>query len=184
MSQLPAAEKRPKGSWVQTDRAAHEAWARFLALPGAATASRVLHLLIADMGELNRVVVSQGALARRLGVDPRTVRRGVALLKEHNWIGSRNIGGAKSGVQAYYINSRVAWQGARDGIRHSLFHAAVYVSEDEQEDLIEHEPELHRIPSMYPGEKQLPSGEGLPPVSQTIFEGLEPDLPATGKSDE
>lgn len=183
MEQLPE-EKKPKGTWVQTDRAAHEAWAHFLALPGATTASRVLHLLIADMGELNRIVISQGALARRLNVDPRTVRRAIGLLKEHNWIGTRNIGGAKSGVQAYIINSRVAWQGAREGIRYSLFDAAVYVSEDEQEDLIEQEPALHRIPALYPGEQQLPSGEGLPPVSQPFFDGLEPDLPGTGKTDE
>ncbi|WP_313138103.1 hypothetical protein [Paracoccus jeotgali] len=170
---------RPKGTWVQTDRAAHEAWAHFLSLPGATAASRVLHLLIADMGDRNRIVISQGALAKRLKVDPRTVRRAVALLRDHNWIGTSNIGGAKSGVQVYYVNSRLAWQGPRDGIRHSLFDAAVYVTEDEQEARIEDAPELHRIPSLYPGEGQLPAGPGLPPVSQPFLDDMEPDLPAT-----
>lgn len=183
MSQLPVENKNHRGTWVQTDRAAHEAWAHFLSLPGATTASRVLHLLIADMGDLNKVVISQGTLAKRLNVDPRTVRRAISILKEYSWIGTSNIGGAKSGVQAYYINSRVAWQGARDGIRYSRFEAAVYVSEDEQEHMIDNEPELHRIPSLYPGETQLPSGDGLPPVSQPSFTGFEPDLP-TSTNDE
>lgn len=174
----PAEIMRSKGTWVQTDRAAHEAWAQFLSLPGATAASRVLHLLIADMGDRNRIVISQGALAQRLNVDPRTVRRAVALLREHNWIGTANIGGAKSGVQVYYINSRVAWQGPRDGIRYSLFEASVYLSQDEQDAAIEDAPELHRIPSLYPGERQLPGGPGLPPVSQPFLGDMEPDLPA------
>jgi len=29
-----------------------------------------------------------------------------------------------------------------------------------------------------PGERQLPTGDGLPPVSQPFLEGLEADLPA------
>ena len=166
-----------RGLWVQTDRAAHEAWAEFLTLKGALTASRVLHLLIARMGERNAYVVSQVELAALLGVDARTVRRGVALLREHNWIQTVGIGGAKSGVQAYIVNSRVAWQGKRDGIRYSEFEARVFVTEREQTAPIEG-PSLQPLPSIYPGEQQLPSGPGLPPVSQPSLHGLEPDLPA------
>lgn len=171
---------RAHGTWVQTDRSAHEAWAQFLALKGATAASRVLHILIARMGERNAVVISQGALADELNVDPRTVRRAIALLRDHNWIQTINLGGAKSGVQGYVVNSRVAWQGSRDGIRHSAFEATVYATEKEQEaGSLDNQKPLHRLPELYPGEKQLPSGEGLPPVSQPFFEGLEPDLPAT-----
>ena len=181
---LPAATGlRPNGTWVQTDRSAHEAWAQFLALKGATAASRVLHILIARMAEKNTVVVSQGTLAEELNVDPRTVRRAIALLRDHNWIQTINLGGAKSGVQAYRVNSRVAWQGARDGIRHTAFEATVYATEAEQEDpVLDDLPPLHRLPDLYPGEKQLPSGKGLPPVSQPSLDGMEPDLPSTVKA--
>lgn len=183
-SNLPGLAKS-HGTWVQTDRSAHEAWAQFLALKGATAASRVLHILIARMADRNAVVISQGALADELKVDPRTVRRAIALLRDHNWIQTISLGGAKSGVQGYIVNSRVAWQGSRDGIRYSTFDATVYASEKEQEaDSIENQQPLHRLPELYPGEKQLPSGEGLPPVSQPFFDGLEPDLPSTGKRHE
>lgn len=174
---------RAHGTWVQTDRSAHEAWAHFLALKGATAASRVLHILIARMADRNAVVISQGALADELQVDPRTIRRAIALLRDHNWIQTVNLGGAKSGVQGYIVNSRVAWQGSRDGIRHSVFDATVYASEKEQEGAIDNLPPLHRLPELYPGEAQLPSGTGLPPVSQPFFDGLEPDLPATRRRD-
>lgn len=168
-----------RGAWVQTDRAAHEAWAQFLAIKGANAASRVLHLLIARMGDKNAVVISQNALAEQLHVDPRTVRRAIAMLREYNWVQTVNIGGAKSGVQAYVINSRVAWQGARDGIRSSIFDATVYATETEQEEIEDQNKPLHRLPDLFPGEAQLASGDGLPPVSQPALPGMDPDLPAT-----
>jgi len=174
---------RTQGTWVQTDRSAHEAWAQFLALKGATAASRVLHILIARMADRNAVVISQGALADELQVDPRTVRRAIALLRDHNWIQTISLGGAKSGVQGYIVNSRVAWQGSRDGIRHSVFDATVYATEREQDATIDNLPPLHRLPELYPGEKQLPSGDGLPPISQRFFDGLEPDLPSTKRLD-
>jgi len=37
---------------------------------------------------------------------------------------------------------------------------------------------LRRIPTLYPGEMQLPSGAGEDPPSQPSIPGLEPDLPA------
>jgi hypothetical protein len=37
--------------------------------------------------------------------------------------------------------------------------------------------ELRRIPVLFPGEQQLPTGDGLPPPSQPSIPGLEPDLP-------
>lgn len=182
-SAVPAVT-RAHGTWVQTDRSAHEAWAQFLGLKGATAASRVLHILIARMGERNAVVISQGALADELQVDPRTVRRAIAMLRDHNWIQTVSLGGAKSGVQGYIVNSRVAWQGARDGIRHSVFDATVYATEKEQEPgTIDDQAPLHRLPKLYPGEMQLPSGEGLPPVSQPFFDGMEPDLPAARRDD-
>lgn len=70
---------------------------------------------------------------------------------------------------------------ARNDLRYSLFSATVLAAETEQEDreTLEHQLPLRKLPK--PGEAQLPSGEGLPPVSQPFFDGMEPDLPVTGK---
>ena len=37
---------------------------------------------------------------------------------------------------------------------------------------------LRRIPTLYPGEMQLPSGPGDTPPSQPSIPGMEPDLPS------
>lgn len=171
--------KEPRGQWVQTERAAHEAWAMFLGLPGAVTASRVMHVLLARMGDHNAVVISQKTLSSLLNVDPRTVRRAIAMLKEYNWIDTRQIGD-RGTVNAYVVNDRVGWTGKRDGIRYSLFSAQVIISDQEQPDMdrIEKLPPLRSIPSIYPDERQIPEGEGLPPPSEPTLPGMEPDLPA------
>ncbi|WP_257640650.1 hypothetical protein [Acetobacter orientalis] len=106
------------------------------------------------------------------------------MLKDENWIEVRQLGGVGT-TNAYIVNDRVAWSGARDGIRYSLFSAAVLVSDNEQPDKSEigAQPPLERIPTLYPGEKQLPTGPGIPPPSQPSLEGLEPDLPATNRDD-
>lgn len=178
--QLPP--QRLHGTWVQTEREAHEAWAMFLGLPGAVNASRVLHLLLSRIGDHNAVVISQKTLAQLLNVDARTVRRAVAMLKEYRWIQTRQIGD-RGTVLAYVINDSVAWTGKRDGIRYSLFSAQVVISDQEQPDAdtLDDEPALRKLPNLYPGERQLPTGAGLPPISQPSFPGMEPDLPATGR---
>lgn len=174
MNSLP--EKKPRGRWVQTERAAHEAWATLTAK--SPRAAQIMHLITARMGEHNAVVVSQNTLVKLTGTSRRTVQRALAVLVEDRWIETRQIG-ERGTVNAYIVNDRVAWNGKRDGIRHSLFSAEVIVSEEEQPDreqLGKQEP-LRRLPRF--GEHQLPSGDGLPPPSEPFFEGLEPDLPAT-----
>lgn len=177
MAGLP--EKRTRGSWIQTQRAAHEQWAQFLALRGATAASRVMHLLLARMGDHNAVVVSQKTLAALLQCDERTVRRAITMLRAHNWIDVRQIGD-RGTVNAYIINDRLAWYGARESTRYSLFSATVIVSEAEQpdHDTLDGGGPLHRLPRMFPGEQQLPAGDGLPPPSEPSLPGMEPDLPA------
>jgi hypothetical protein len=83
-------------------------------------------------------------------------------------------------VNAYVLNRNVVWSGPRDGIRYALFSAAVVVSDQEQpdRDTLDQQLPLRSLPSLYPGERQLPAGDGLPPPSQPSFPGLEPDLPA------
>ena len=181
---MPSKEKglalatSPGGTWVQTERAAHEQWAR-LAVSNP-RASSVLHVMVAKMGRHNALIVSLPNLARLCGCSRNTVIRALDVLKKENWIESRQIG-ANGTTNAYIINSRVAWTGKREGIRFSEFDAKVIVSDDEQpdRDTLDAQAPLIALPQLYPGERQLPAGDGLPPPSQPSFMGFEPDLPAT-----
>lgn len=174
-SAIPA--KTPRGQWVQTERAAHEAWAELLR--NSPRAAEMLHLLVARVGEHNAVVISQKTLSELMGRNRRTVIRATKDLVDGNWIQVRQVG-ERGTVNAYIINDRVAWSGKRDGIRYSLFSAAVVVSDREQpQEYVEDDGRaLRRLPSLLKGEQQLPSGEGLPPPSEPTFPGMEPDLPA------
>lgn len=168
---------RPGGSWVQTELAAHEQWAKLaVANPRA---SSVLHVLLAQMGRSNAVVASQRTLAKLAGCSVRTLQYALASLREGNWIEVRQIGTTGTAC-AYIINDRVAWYGNREGMRYSLFSATVVVAEDEQpdRDTLGKQAPLQRIPDIFPGERQLPGGPGLPPPSEPAFPGMEPDLPA------
>lgn len=179
LEQLP--EHRLQGTWVQTERSAHEAWMNLIAK--SPVGAQIMHALTARLGDHNAVVISQVALAKIIGRSERAVRTALSVLKADNWIEVRQLGNAAT-VNAYIVNDRVAWTGRRDGIRYSLFSAAVVVSEEEQPDRgsLGQQAALRRIPDLLPGEMQLPSGEGLPPVSQPILEGMEPDLPVRQRS--
>lgn len=176
MDQLP--EKASKGRWVQTERAAHEAWAGLMR--DNPSAAMLMHLLVARIGQHNAVVISQKTLGELMGKSRDTVKRALATLRDRNWIEVRQIGQSGT-VNAYIINDRVAWTGKRDGIRYSLFSAAVVLSDEEQpdRDQIGQQEPLRRVPSLLRDEQQLPSGDGLPPPSEPTFPGMEPDLPAT-----
>lgn len=170
----------PNGTWVQTERAAHERWAKLIGSHPKAAA--LMHVIVGNMGRHNALVASIPNLQKLMGCSRNTVIRAISTLKDQNWIEVRQIGAAGT-TNAYIVNDRVAWTGKRDGIRYSLFSAAVLVSDNEQpdKDEINARPPLERVPSLYPGEKQLPIGEGLPPPSQPSIDGLEPDLPHTLK---
>lgn len=176
MSEL--VKRQPTGHWVQTERSAHEAWASLI--EKAPKAAQLMHILTARVGEHNAVVVSQKTLAELMKCSRRSVQRAVDVLAEDRWIEIRQIG-ENGTVNAHIINDRVAWSGKRDGLRYSLFSAVVVVSETEQPDreaLGTQEP-LRRLPSLFRGERQLPSGPGEPPPVQPFLDGMEPDLPAT-----
>jgi hypothetical protein len=173
---LPTPKKGP-GVWVQTERAAHEKWAALLRQ--SPRAAELLHLLVARVGDHNAVVVSQKTLASLMGRHVNTVAAAIKDLVAGQWIEVRQVGD-RGTVNAYVLNDRVVWSGPRDGIRYSLFSANVIVSDQEQpdrEDLGRQGP-LQALPTLYPGERQLPAGAGQPPPSQPSFPGLEPDLPA------
>lgn len=170
--------REPRGTFVQTDRASHEAWAQLTARKPSASA--VLHLLSASIGNQNAVVVSQKTMAKILGLTDRTIRNAITDLEAGNWLQVVRIGAGRE--CAYILNDRVAWADKRDNLRLSRFSAEVIADADDQSEVTLSEAELRRLPRL--GEGQIPAGAGLPPVSQPFFEGLEPDLPATGKSDE
>ena len=176
MERLP--DRQQRNRWVQTERIAHEAWA--LLTRKSALAAQIMHLLVARVGEHNAVVISQGTLATLTGASRRGVQKALRVLTEDNWIELRQIGD-RGTINAHVINDRVAWSGKRDGIRYSLFSAAVVLSDEEQPDRnqLEQQAPLRRVPSLLHGEKQLPSGDGLPPPSEPSLPGMEPDLPTT-----
>lgn len=167
----------PAGTWVQVDRAALERAAHLAMRHPKARA--LLDLIIARSGRHNALVASQSTLAALLGCSLSTTQRAIRALRDESWIEVRQIG-ATGTACAYIVNDRVSWSGPRDGIRYSLFSAAVLVADVEQPDRndLGALPPLEGVPIMYPGERQLPAGDGLPPPSQPSFPGLEPDLPA------
>lgn len=164
-----------KGHFVQTDRATHEEWARFSLRRPAASA--VLHYLTANVGHANAVVIPQKAIAKALGVSDRTIRNAVADLAQGNWLQVVRIGAGRE--CAYVLNDRVAWADKRENLRFSRFSAEVIADADDQSPETLEGPALHRLPSLFSGEVQLPSGPGLPPVSQPFLPDMEPDLPSS-----
>lgn len=175
MKAMPAVPP-PRGTWVQTERAAHEAWAALI--DQSPQAAKIMHILTARIEDHNAVVISQDLLAKLAKASRRTVQRALTVLRDGHWIDIRQIG-PNGTVNAYVINDRVAWADRRDNLRLSIFSATVIVDADEQPDQesLDNLPALHRLPALFEGEVQLPSGPGLPPVSQPFLGGMEPDLP-------
>jgi hypothetical protein len=167
--------KNKPGQWVQTERKAHEAWARMcMSKPRAAA---LAHHLVAQMGHQNAVVVSQKTLAKLMGCSLRTIQYAIADLIAEQWIQVVKMGGTGT-IAAYVVNDRVAWGQPRDQLRLSVFSATVVADIEDQDAATLDHADLRRIPTLYPGEQQLPTGPGEDPPSQAIFDGFEPDLPA------
>lgn len=160
-----------RAGWVQTERKAHEVWAKFtLQKP---TSSALMHYMCAYMGDQNALVISQAVLAKRLGVSTRTVATAISDLAASQWIQVVRLGKGKE--CAYVVNDRVAWDKPRGKLNLSLFSAQVVADADDQDEL--EGPDLKRIPVLFPGERQLPTGPGEDPPSQPALEGMETDLP-------
>ncbi|MBF0562411.1 MAG: helix-turn-helix domain-containing protein [Alphaproteobacteria bacterium] len=147
-------------------------------------ASGVLHKLVAMMGHQNAVVIPQKTLAKVCGCSERTIRNALPDLISGNWIQVVQLGPAGS-VNAYIVNSSVAWGEKRDHLHLSVFDARIVADADDQPDhRLDQRTELRRIPVLFPGETQLPAGDGLPPPSQPSLPGMEPDLPALHEEEE
>ena len=94
-----------RGTWVQTERAAHEAWAGIIGRKPKA--AQLLHLLVANMGRDGAVVTSQATLATLMGVSINTVKRSLTVLGDENWVDIVRVGSERGGVNAYVVNRRV-----------------------------------------------------------------------------
>lgn len=159
-------------TWVQTSKAAHEAWASLIGREPRA--AQLLHLMVRHMDESGALVASREGLAQLMGgVSVATIKRATAVLRSEAWIDTIQIGG-KGGALAYVVNARVAWGQRRDQMgRMALFNARVLAIEDEQGAPLEG-PELRRVPMLFPGEVALPGGAGETPPSQPGLDGVEP----------
>lgn len=164
-SKTPRASQRPLGVratsgprlWVQTERAAHEAWARLsVSNPRAAA---LLHTLVARMGDRNAVVVSRKTLADLMQVSEATVKRATQDLCRGRWIDVVQLGGG-GGVNCYVVNSQVAWGQPREQLHLAQFSATVVANAAEQpKDALNHR-ELRRVPVlMRQGELRLSTDE-------------------------
>lgn len=178
--QTLAAGPKPK-TWVQTDRKAHEDWALLIAKKPRA--AQLLHVLVAHMGHKNAVVASLKVLSDLMGVSTDTVRRSIKVLQADKWVQVVSIG--KGREAAYVVNDRVAWGEKRSSMNHlSTFSAEVIADRGDQDEKTLETTELRGIPHLYPGEQQMPTGEGIDPPSQPSLEGMEPDLPAIVRDDQ
>lgn len=169
------------GQWVQTERKAHEAWAGLIARKPRA--AELLHHLVAQMGHQNAVLVPQKVLAKMMGRSIDTVQRALRDLEAERWIQIVKMNGPGT-VAAYVVNDRVAWGQPRDQLRLSVFSATVVADAEDQDPLTLEHGDLRRIPTLYPGERQLPSGPGEAPPSQPAIPGMELDLPALSEQAE
>ena len=167
-------QSAPRGTWVQTERAAHEALAVLIA--EAPRAAQLLHVLIANMDKSNALIASHATLAQLSGVSTTTTKRALRVLTKQAWIQTIQLGGDRGGALAYVVNSRIAWADSRDNLKYARFNARVLVSSADQADL--GTGDLRGIPSAEKGDIQMPHGDGLPPPNQEIFDELLPNLPA------
>lgn len=148
----PAGEEvqDPRGNrsqgWLQSDKAAHQAmWKLGVKHP---LALAVLHFMVSKLSRgTNGVVISAAALAKQMGIAPRTVQNTIAVLRDCKFVQVLKSGN----VNVYIINSRVAWQGDR-GMRFASFNAQILVDESEQvkpvDELIEEGEQLLQVPVM------------------------------------
>lgn len=157
-------------TWVQTERAAHEAWGKLTMKSQRAAA--LMHHFVANMGHQNAVVVSQKTLAKLMRCSTDTIQRAIRELESDRWIEVVRLNGPGT-VAAYVVNATVAWGEKREHIgRLSVFHAAVVADAEDQPEGALDRKELRRVPILVPPEEALPVGEGEP-GAQIALPGME-----------
>ena len=169
-----------RGTWVQTERAGHEAWAQLI--HKNPRAAQLLHILVANMDEKAALIASHKLLSELCGVSIMTIRRSLTTLVEQSFIQTVRVGSERGGVLAYIVNSRIAWADSRENLKYAAFSARVLVTSSEQTESLEG-PELKQVPRMGADDIQSPHGPGLPPPNQEPLHGMLPDLPSIKTAD-
>jgi len=168
------------GHWVQVERKALELWGDLTARKPRA--GQLLLILVGRMGDRNAVGISQKTIAKLMGCSVDTVQRAVRDLAEENYVQVVRMNGPGT-VAAYVVNDRVAWGQPRDELRLSVFSATLVAdAADQPESVINDTRPLKKLPRMLPGERQLPTGDGLAPPSEPSLPGMEHNLPALSET--
>mgnify|MGYP003504813605 CR=1 FL=1 len=167
--------------YVQTDKAVHEKWVRLSIKQPAASA--LLHFFCGRLKANQAFVAAVPTLAKVLSLHTNTVRKAIAHLQKENWIQVVSIG--KGQANAYVLNSRVAWQTSRDGMRYALFNGVVMADASDQDiAALASDVPLVSMPVLRVGEIQVPAGEGEKPPSQGQLDGVDlPDVPSIEQTD-
>lgn len=155
--------------FVQIERDALIEWANFTRKKP--TASALLQRLTAMMDRQGAVAVSHKTLAKLSRCSINTVKTAVSDLEKGNWIQVVKLGAAGT-VNAYVINSRVAWCDLRDNKKMAIFSARIIADVEDQSAATLSGDKLRRIPIVHPPEEVLPSGE-WPDGAQTQLPGIE-----------
>ncbi|MDQ1817807.1 replication/maintenance protein RepL [Massilia sp. CCM 9210] len=148
---LPDARGNRTQGWVQTDKKAHQAmWQLGIKHPMALS---VLHFMVSRLNRgTNGVIISAAALAKQMGISPRTVQSTITVLRDCKFVQVLKTGN----TNVYIINAHVAWQGER-GSRFAHFNAEITIDEQEQEkpvdELIEQAYKMLPVPIMEFDEK-------------------------------
>lgn len=165
-------------TWVQTERAAHEQWAKLTMRSPRAAA--LMHHFVALMGHQNAVVIPQKTLAKLMGCSLRTMQYALADLVQERWVQVVQIG-ASATVNAYVVNANVAWGEKRDHRgRLAVFNAVVVGDLEDQPAGALDAPDLRRVPVIFPPEESLPVGEGEP-GAQIALPGMEAVVEGPGE---
>jgi hypothetical protein len=167
-----------KQAFIQIEREALHEWARFM-MKNQRAAS-VLGHMAALMDKQAAVVISQKTLAKLCRCGLNTAKRALDALEKGRWIQVVQLGPTGS-VNAYVINSRVAWCDLRDNKKMAIFSARIVADAEDQTVVTMSGDKLRRIPIVYPPEEALPAGE-WPLGAQVQLPGLE--TVAVGHSDE
>lgn len=155
--------------FVQIEREALIEWANFTRKKP--TASALLQRLTAMMDKQGAIAISHKTLAKLSRCSINTVKTAISDLEKGNWIQVVRLG-ATGTVNAYVINSRVAWCDLRDNKKMAIFSARIVADIEEQNERTLSSDKLRRIPVVHPPEELLPAGE-WPDGAQTQLPGME-----------
>lgn len=150
--------------WLQVDKKVGQELQKLAVKHPAAMGT--LMYLITNMGRNNALAVSQGVIAKKVGVGLLAVNRAIKTLDKHRFIEVIKV----ANLCVYRVNTRVAWQGNR-GERFAYFMADIIAFEGEQggATLDKLEP-LQQVPVLDEGERYLVGNEPIDPPDQQEME--------------